>query len=125
MNAELIQQKVFVLPNAKELADEYKTLVWESENGVIKKNASGARREHPGLPNHLCDASLYLWRYCYQYLFTKPELTKHIDWNKQEVWEPDHIQKLADQIQKEQNPNRLEHQLEIDEDLFDFSQDGM
>lgn len=125
MNAELIQQRIFVLPGASELADEYKTLVWESENGIIKKNASGARREHPGLPNHLCDAGLYLWRYCYQYLFTKPELAKHIDWTKQEVWEADHIDKLSQQIQKEQNPNRLEHHLEIDEDLFDFSQDNM
>lgn len=125
MNAEFIQRRIFVLPGAKELGDEYKALVWETENGIIKKNAAGARREHPGLPNHLCDASLYLWRHCYQYLFTKPEFAKAIDWNKQEIWEPAHVEKLSQQIQKEQNPNRIEHLLDTEESLWDFDQDGV
>lgn len=123
MNAEFIQQKIFVLPGAKELADEYKSLVWETDNGVIKKSATGARREHPGLPNHLCDASLYLWRYCFNYLFTQKELTKHIDWNKQEEWEPKHLEKLSQEIQQAQNPNHWANLFEPEKDLFDFDMD--
>lgn len=125
MNAEFIQRKIFILPGAKELADEYKALVWETENGIIKKNASGARREHPGLPNHMTDAALYLWRHAYQYLFAKPELTKHIDWNTQEHWEPQHIEKMAEDIQRKQNPSHYDHVFQPDDSLFDFEQDDV
>lgn len=125
MNAEFIQKRIFLLPGAKELADEYNTLVWETDNGIIKKSASGARREHPGLPNHLCDAGLYLWRHCYQYLFEKPQETKTIDWNAQDSWEPQHLEKLSQQIRKEQNPNHFDHVFQPDENLFDFDQDEL
>jgi hypothetical protein len=125
MNAEFIQKRIFVLPGAKELADEYNTLVWETDNGIIKKSANGARREHPGLPNHLCDAGLYLWRHTYSYLFEKPQEDTAIDWNKQDVWEPQHIERLSQQIQKEQNPNHFDHIFEPDPDLFAFDKDEL
>lgn len=125
MNAEFIQRKIFVLPGAKELADEYKSLVWETDNGIVKKSATGLRREHPGLPNHLCDASLYLWRHCHQYLFTQAPIAKHIDWNKQEEWEPKHIEKMAEQVKEQQNPNGWSNLFKPDEDLFSFDEDGV
>lgn len=121
MNTEFIQQKIFLLPGTATLAEEFSTLVWETDNGKIKE----PRKEHPGLANHLTDAALYNWRHCYQYLFTKPEETSTVDWNKQEVWEPRHLERLSAQVQKEQNPNHWENQFTPDQDLFDFSQDEL
>jgi hypothetical protein len=115
MNAEFIQGKIKVLSTAKELEEEYETLVWETDNGKVKE----PRKEHPGLPNHLTDAALYNWRYCFQYLF-KPEAEKP-DPRAQSVWEPKHIEQLAEEIRKSQNPNELD--VHFDEDLFDFSLD--
>lgn len=115
MNSEFIQQRIKLLPQTKALEDEYRTLVWITDNGKVVE----PKKEHPGIHNDLADAALYLWRYCYQYLFEVPK--KAIDWSSQERWEPQHIEKLAEQIRKEQNPNELE--LSFDQDLFDFSQD--
>lgn len=44
------------------LIDEYAGLVWDPRKLLLNK-----REEHPGCPNHLCDAVLYGWRHCYQY----------------------------------------------------------
>lgn len=117
MNAEFIQGKIQVLPGAKELEEEYESLVWETDNGKVKE----PRKEHSGLPNHLTDGALYLWRYCFQYLFkTAKELP---DPRAQSTWEPAHQEKLAKQIQIEQNPTHFDHQFEPEDDLFDFSLD--
>lgn len=115
MNAELIQRKIFTLPGAEELATEFKTLVWETDNGKIKE----PRKEHAGLPNHLTDAALYNWRHAYQYLFEAP--SKPLDKSLQTVWEKAHIEKLQDEVRREQNPTDLD--LQFDPDLFDFDQD--
>jgi hypothetical protein len=45
---------------AAPLIDEYGQLIWDDR--------SGRREEHPAAPNHCCDAALYAWRSCYQYL---------------------------------------------------------
>jgi len=119
MNAEFIQKKILALPETKNLQEEWATLVWETENGKV----CDPRKEHPGLPNHLTDAALYLWRYCYQYLFKKEEAGPAF--GSQEHWEPKHIEKLSHQIQQEQNPLHWDKQFTPDEDLFDFSQDDV
>ncbi len=49
------------------LADEYAGLIWDPKKLLLNK-----REEHPGCPNHLCDAALYGWRRCYQYLSQRP-----------------------------------------------------
>lgn len=121
MNAEFIQGKILVTPSALNLEEEFLTLVWETENGIIKLTPSGQRKEHPGLPNHLTDAALYLWRYCYQYLFSNP--IPQPKWGSQEHWEPKHMEQLAEAVRKEQNSNELE--LSFDDDLFDFNQDEL
>lgn len=115
MNDELIQGKIKLLPgtdalyNPKSLYDpkqakgEYQTLIWETDgNGKVKE----PRKEHPTLHNDASDCALYLWRYCFQYLFTQP--LPFQDKSKQEIWESLHIQKLQDQVRKESNPNELE-----------------
>lgn len=42
------------------LQEEYGGLVWDER--------SPRREEHPASPNHACDAALYAWRHCYQWL---------------------------------------------------------
>jgi hypothetical protein len=51
------------------------------------------RKEHPNLPNHLCDALLYAWRYTYQYM-SEPAADKIIVGSRQwyeaqakDIWE--------------------------------------
>lgn len=61
MNADFQRGKIQVLSDcAESLATEYENLVWDSE--------SMERREDGRYPNHLTDAALYAWRYCYNYL---------------------------------------------------------
>lgn len=121
MNAEFIQGNILLTKDAELLADEYETLVWETEGGEIKLTPSGQRKEHPGLPNHLTDAGLYLWRHAHQYLFKEAEPKK--DMNSQEVWENAHIKRLEQEVQNSQNPNQWETTFTPDEDLFDFEKD--
>lgn len=118
MNSEFIQRKILALPQTKELKDEWSTLVWETDNGKVKE----PRKEHPGLANHLTDAALYLWRYCYQYLFKKP--VEGPAWGSQDHWEPGHIKRLEEEAYRKANPFTIDP-IEFDESLFDFSSDDV
>jgi hypothetical protein len=61
MNAEMIQGKIKLLDKETEdLTTEWQTLIWDEK---AKK-----KTEHSACPNHLADAALYAWRYCYNYL---------------------------------------------------------
>ena len=65
MNAEFVQGLIKVQPATnKDLIDEWKRLVWCTEGDKIVI----PRTEHPGLANHHCDATQYMWRFCYQFL---------------------------------------------------------
>ncbi len=115
MNSDFIQKKIELLPGAKDLGDEMSTLVWMTDNGVLKI----PRKEHPSLPNHLCDAALYNWRYCYQYLFKEMKAVPNRD--HQEVWETEHIQKIIEMEKRKADPFSID--LELEEQIFDFSLD--
>lgn len=68
MNAELIQGKIkLVEDQTTDLQDEWQTLIWDDK--------ASKRVENPSCPNHLSDAALYMWRYCYSYL-ARPEIVK-------------------------------------------------
>ncbi len=71
MNSEFIMQNIMVSDACEPLITEYENLIWDDK--------SEKREEHPNCENHLADATLYAWRYCYQYAnFTiekKPKLT--------------------------------------------------
>lgn len=116
MNAEFIQGKIKCIKMTEQLQDEFKTLVWVTDNGKVKE----PRKEHPGLPNHLTDAALYLWRHAYQYLFHEPRPLPA--WESQERWEGDHLKRLEEVVRKEQNPNELD--VDFDQELFDFDSDN-
>lgn len=64
LNAELIQSQIKINNKCTNLINELMGLVWKTTGDVIDL----PRKEHPSLPNHLCDAMLYSWRYCYQYM---------------------------------------------------------
>ncbi len=68
MNSEMIQGKIKVVSSEDEggLIDEWQTLVWDE-----KAEKAGKKIENAACPNHLSDATLYAWRYCYTYLSQK------------------------------------------------------
>lgn len=72
MNAEFVQGRIKVNPDTNVLLiDEWKRLVWK----MTGEHIDIPREEHPGLPNHIADACLYGWRYCFQFL-SEPEKPK-------------------------------------------------
>jgi len=82
MNGEFIQGNIKLSAAAGDLADEYMGLIW-NDKGVT-------RQEHPNCPNHLADAALYAWRYCFQYLsdvLPAKKLEEDIIWERErERW---------------------------------------
>lgn len=86
-------------PATDELAEEYGDLVWDKE----EKEKSGKKVEHPNCENHLADAALYSWRYCYQYLSTgkeKPPPPKTAE-EKVNEWEEQEAERVAGQRKKQ------------------------
>ncbi len=66
----------------------------ESKERLIR---TGKLKEDPGCPNHLCDALLYLWRYCYHF-WARP-LEQELDKKSLEYFkkvEKESIQKYKD-----------------------------
>src|SRR6266852_4951920 len=67
VNEVIAGEKVHLVlagPGCSSLAEEYAQLIWDDR--------SAKREEHPGCSNHLTDATLYAWRYCYAYLSEAP-----------------------------------------------------
>lgn len=61
MNNDFIAQNISVSDACIDLDEEYLNLIWDDR--------SEKKQEHPNCENHLADATLYAWRYCYQYVF--------------------------------------------------------
>lgn len=102
MNAEFIQGNIKLSKSCSDLIDEYKSLVWEIEADKIK----WPRKEHGSLPNHLCDAALYAWRYCYQWLAT-PEKKPNTKVNWRDVSMKMAEESLEKQIEEQQHNERV------------------
>lgn len=70
-NSDLIQGVIQVLdiPENRGLWDEMMSLIWVTDGDKIKY----PKKEHPALPNHLCDAFLYSWRCGWHYAATPAE----------------------------------------------------
>lgn len=64
-NNDLIQGSIKILDTAenRDLWQEMSSLVWQTDGDKIKY----PKKEHPALPNHLCDAFLYSWRCGWHY----------------------------------------------------------
>jgi phage terminase large subunit len=89
MNGDLIQAKIKLPQSCKTLMDEMMSLVWKTKGDKIEV----PKKEHPALPNHLCDAFLYAWRNGYHYHASPPEKKLVVgsrDWYAQQaedIWE--------------------------------------
>ena len=107
LNAEMIQGKVLINNKCTNLINELMGLVWATEGDQIKL----PRKEHPSLPNHLCDALLYSWRYCYGYM-SEPIVKKPVMGTK--AWHDEENAKMW-----ENERERLEQEYKkISEDSF-------
>lgn len=64
-NNDLIQGSIKILDHQdnRDLWQEMASLVWVTDGDKIKY----PKKEHPALPNHLCDAFLYAWRCGWHY----------------------------------------------------------
>jgi hypothetical protein len=83
-------------------------LVWQTEGDTIKL----PKKEHPSLPNHLCDALLYAWRYCYSYM-AEPVVKKPIMGTK--AW---HDAENAKMWEQEREKLEEEYRTEVFTDKF-------
>lgn len=89
LNSDLIQAKIKIDKELTNLVNEMMSLVWMTEGERIKL----PKKEHPALPNHLCDALLYSWRMCYHYHNEEPAKVIPIgspEWYKkqsEDIWE--------------------------------------
>lgn len=108
MNAEMIQEKIKLSKECQELKDEYLRLIWDDKS--LKK------QEHPNCANHLTDAALYAWRFCYQFLSKKPKQPINLRDKNQYIA---HTQKLMeDAIEKQ---CKAEEREEKGEDIYNTS----
>jgi hypothetical protein len=63
-NGDLIQGRIKIQAGCTDLVDELMSLVWKTDGDKIRL----PKKEHPALPNHLCDAFLYGWFNGYHFL---------------------------------------------------------
>lgn len=70
LNADFIQAKVKIHSSCKTLIEELMSLVWKTDGDKITL----PKKEHPALPNHLCDAFLYAWRNGFHFHSSPAEL---------------------------------------------------
>lgn len=104
-NGDLIQGKVKIHESCHDLFDEMMSLVWRTSGDKIVY----PKKEHPSLPNHLCDAFLYGWFNGWHFLHTpaRKALTPGTaEYTKEQ--EDLHKQAIMERLRKEQamsNPN--------------------
>lgn len=90
MNADLIQEKIKLSPECQDLKTEWQSLIWSTDGDRIIV----PRKENPNCQNHLSDAALYAWRYCYNFLATPAK--QKIDPRNKSQW-IEHTRKLMDE----------------------------
>jgi hypothetical protein len=104
LNAELIQAKIKINNKCINLIQELAGLVWKTTGDIIDL----PRKEHPSLPNHLCDAMLYAWRYCYGYM-AEPVIKRPIMGTK--AWQDEENAKMwekeREKLEEEYNLNKF------------------
>lgn len=95
MNSEYLAGKIKLIDNESThaLQIELGSLIWDDR--------STKREEHPACENHLADASLYLWRECWNYLAVPAEKKDWTDLEKVDRWEEDEAEKLEEDSSKE------------------------
>lgn len=99
MNSDILTGRVrIVMPACAPLADEWASLIWDDR-------AAPKLLEHPNCPNHLADASLYMWRSATNYSVT-PAPKRIVRGTQEEIDE--HTRKEDEELSREQS------------DIFDY-----
>lgn len=108
MNGDLIQGRVRIHVSCTDLIDEMMGLVWKTSGDKI----TYPKKEHPALPNHLCDAALYNWFNGYHFL-SRPAKVAAIPGSPEYIKEQEDLHKeaireriLRDQAIKDGAPNQ-------------------
>lgn len=98
-NGDLIQGRVRIQASCTDLIDELMGLVWKTDGDKIRL----PKKEHPALPNHLCDAFLYGWYNGYHFLST-PAVKASIPGTLEYVKEQEtlHKQAIMERIKRDQ-----------------------
>jgi phage terminase large subunit len=99
LNADLIQGKIKIHQSCQALQNEMMSLVWKTNGNTIIL----PKKEHPSLPNHLCDAFLYAWRNGYHYHSTPATKVAPVgskEWyikTQEQMWEKEreHLENVA------------------------------
>lgn len=95
MNSDLITGKIKIVGAQDELRTEWGLLVWDDR--------SERRIENSACQNHLCDATLYAWRYSHNYLAT-------VKLNASEnIYSEAYIDRWWDKQAKESQKGTLDH----------------
>jgi phage terminase large subunit len=101
LNGDLIQGKIKINSQCTTLINEQMSLVWKTDGDKIII----PKKEHPALPNHLCDAFLYAWRNGYHYQSTQVVKTTAVgskEWYAQQaqgIWEKEREHLIRQQNQ--------------------------
>lgn len=120
MNAELIQGRVKFGPLCHQkfgpprketsIIDEYLYLIWDE-----RKRKLGKKIEHSSCENHLCDAALYAWRFCWQFLASPA--VKKFDYKN-----PAHMQ---EKVLEEERQRRIRIEEKHERDIAEQKRDQM
>ena len=98
---DFIQAKVKILEGeCGELITEWKSLMWKDEY---------KEKEDDRCQNHLSDATLYAWRYCYHYIFEPPEPKK--DPNTDEYMDDLEEREAEEMLQLQREEEEWDHYL--------------
>ncbi len=116
MNAEFIQAKIKLSTKCTDLVDEYTKLIWATEGDKI----AVPRKENPNCHNHLTDAALYAWRYCYQFLSSPQK--QPVDLRRK-----DHYLAHTKQLMDDRLESQIQQQIaeENNNDIFAMQSMGM
>lgn len=93
MNSDFMTNRIkFLSSTCAPLFDEYEKLVWDEEQPK--------RVEHESCENHLCDATLYAWRYCYSYLEREVDNRRLSDEELMDEYFEREIQKMSEEDER-------------------------
>ena len=91
MNNDFVAGNILVSDACSDLTVEYENLIWDDN--------SAKKQEHPNCDNHLADATLYAYRYCYQYIKGVAKVVKKSDVEKVLAWEENIFNKKEETTQ--------------------------
>lgn len=123
LNSDFYSDRIKVIYNS-DLDHELCGLQWDlTKDTKLRLTRKGNLKEDPNCANHLCDAFLYLWRYCYHYWAVSEEPVIKV--GSREWWiehEKESIQRLRERRTSNYMDNMINKLRYNDEvNAYDFS----